>query len=215
MTIHYKGRDMGKLSLPIILAGIGVLIFGILVSSYNGLFSSREEVDQKWAVVETDYQRRADLIPNLVKTVEGVAEFEQETLENVINARSKATSITVDPSNPDDIAAFQAAQGEVSSALGRLLAVVEDYPDLKAVEAFRDLQVQLEGTENRIAVSRKDYTEAVKDYNVRRGRFPTVMVANLFGFDARAQFESDEGADQAPEVEFDFGNDGQAEPATN
>lgn len=181
-----------------------VAAFSLSSCTYNKLVEQEEAVTRSWADVETQYQRRADLIPNLVNTVKGYAAHESETLEAVINARSKATQITIDPTNatPEQIAAFQAAQGEVSQALGRLLAVSENYPDLKANEQFSELQAQLEGTENRIAESRRLYNEAVQTYNVSVRKFPNNIWAMLFGFDKKTPFAADAGAKNAPEVKF-------------
>lgn len=181
------------------------MMIGSLSScNYNSLVEKQQTVDQKWAEVETQYQRRADLIPNLVNVVKGYAEHESQTLENVIAARAKATSITLsaDQLTEENMAKFQKAQGDLSNALKSLLAVTESYPNLKANENFRDLQVQLEGTENRIATARTRYTEAVRDYNVAIKKFPTVIYAGWFGFDAKPQFTAEEGAEKAPTVEF-------------
>lgn len=171
---------------------------------YNNLVNSEEGVSAAWAQVENVYQRRADLIPNLVATVKGYAEHEQNTLESVISARSKATSVTVDPSNltPEAIAEFQKAQGELSSALGRLLAIQENYPDLKANENFKELQAQLEGTENRIATERMKFNEAARNYNIMVRRFPNNIVAGLSHFGTKGYFQAAEGASAAPKVEF-------------
>lgn len=182
-----------------------ILMIGSLSScNYNSLVEKQQTVDQKWAEVETQYQRRADLIPNLVNVVKGYAEHESKTLENVIAARAKATSITLTANQltEENMAKFQKAQGDLSNALKSLLAVSESYPNLKANENFRDLQVQLEGTENRIATARTRYTEAVLDYNVAIKKFPTVIYAGWFGFDAKPQFTAEEGAEKAPTVEF-------------
>lgn len=182
-----------------------IMMIGSLSScNYNSLVEKQQTVDQKWAEVETQYQRRADLIPNLVNVVKGYAEHESQTLENVIAARAKATSITLsaDQLTEENMAKFQKAQGDLSNALKSLLAVSESYPNLKANENFRDLQVQLEGTENRIATARTRYTEAVLDYNVAIKKFPTVIYAGWFGFDAKPQFTAEEGAEKAPTVEF-------------
>ncbi|MCA6078452.1 LemA family protein [Fulvivirga sedimenti] len=175
------------------------------VGAYNGLVSKDEDVEGQWAQVETAYQRRADLIPNLVETVKGYADFEQETLTGVIEARAKATQVTIDPSNltPEAIAQFEQAQQGLSSALSRLLVTVERYPNLKADQQFLNLQAQLEGTENRIAVARNRFNESVRDYNKSVRTFPTVLFAKLTGFDQKGYFESSEGADQAPQVNFD------------
>ncbi len=174
-------------------------------NTYNSLVAAEEQVETSWANVETQYQRRADLIPNLVNTVQGAADFEQETLQSVTEARAKATSINIEPgdlSDPQKIQQFQQAQSQLSGALSRLLAVSENYPELRATEAFRDLQAQLEGTENRITVARRDYNEAVRQYNTQIRQFPTVLVASMAGFDRRAPFEAEEGAEEAPEVQF-------------
>lgn len=182
-----------------------IMMIGSLSScNYNSLVEKQQTVDQKWAEVETQYQRRADLIPNLVNVVKGYAEHESQTLENVIAARAKATSITLsaDQLTEENMAKFQKAQGDLSNALKSLLAVTESYPNLKANENFRDLQVQLESTENRIATARTRYTEAVRDYNVAIKKFPTVIYAGWFGFDAKPQFSAEEGAEKAPTVEF-------------
>ena len=181
-----------------------VVTLGFTSCTYNKLVEQEEVVAQKWADVETQYQRRADLIPNLVSTVKGYAAHESETLEAVVAARSKATQMTIDPATatPEQIAAFQAAQGELSQALGRLLAITENYPDLKANEQFSELQAQLEGTENRIAESRRIYNEAVQTYNVSVRKFPNNIWAMIFGFEKKAMFSAEAGAEKAPEVQF-------------
>ena len=188
----------------IIWIAVVVVIVVWLYSGYNGLVSKDEAVINKWAAVEADYQRRSDLIPNLVAMVKGYAEHESSTLESVTEARGRATSVTLNAEDltEENLRAYQEAQSEVKSALGRLIAVAESYPDLKANENFRDLQVQLEGTENRIAVSRKEFNDAVRSYNVAVRRFPTNILASLFGFERKASFSADEGAEQAPTVEF-------------
>jgi len=172
---------------------------------YNSMVQKDENVSQAWANVESQYQRRSDLIPNLVNTVKGYADFEQETLTQVMEARSKATSIQVDPENldPAQIERFQEAQSQLSGALSRLLVTVERYPDLKANQQFSQLQEQLEGTENRIAVARNNFNDAVRDYNSYVRKFPTNIVAGIFGFDQRGYFESEAGTETAPEVVFD------------
>ena len=182
---------------------LGVLIL-FVISLYNGLVGSRESVNTAWANVEANYQRRADLIPNLVSTVKGVAEFEKSTLTAVMEARSKATSIRVDPNNmtPEKLAEFQQAQNQVGGALSRLLAVAEAYPQLRATESFKELQSQLEGTENRINESRRQFNEAARAYNSSRNTFPRVLVAGLFGFQPRPYFESDKGSEKVPTVKF-------------
>ena len=195
----------GKKNLVWIIIGIVVVVLLLWgVSGYNGMVSMDEGVQGKWANVETQYQRRADLIPNLVSTVKGYASHEETTLENVVKARSEATSVKIDPTNltPEKLAEYQKAQGNVSAALGKLLMVAENYPQLKANENFLELQSQLEGTENRITVARKDFNDAAKDYNVSIRRFPKNILAGLFGFDKKAYFEAESGAEKAPEVKF-------------
>ena len=192
-----------KKSTIITLVVIGlVAIWGI--NGYNSLVSSDEEAQTKWADVETQYQRRADLIPNLVNTVKGYAAHESETLQAVVEARAKATSVSIDPSNmsAEQIANFQKAQDSVSSALSKLLVTVEKYPDLKANENFKELQAQLEGTENRISVARRDYNDASRQYNTSLRSFPKNILASLFGFEKRAYFEAQAGTEQAPSVQF-------------
>lgn len=181
-----------------------VLMLGLSSCNYNSLVEKQQSVDQQWAEVENQYQRRSDLIPNLVATVKGYAQHEEQTFERVTEARAKATSVNISAENLNEetLAKFQAAQNELQSALKSLLAVSEAYPDLKANENFRDLQVQLEGTENRIATARGRFTEAVKDYNTSIKKFPTVIYAGWFGFDAKPQFKAVEGAETAPKVEF-------------
>ena len=179
-----------------------VALWGI--SSYNGLVGMDENVSNKWANVETQYQRRSDLIPNLVNTVKGYAKHESQTLEAVIAARSQATQVKIDPSNctPQQLAAYQKAQGDVTTALGKLLAITENYPDLKANQNFLELQSQLEGTENRINVARKDFNDSAKEYNTSLRRFPRNIIASMFGFEKRNYFEAEAGAEKAPKVEF-------------
>jgi len=191
-------------------SGLGVLIVVALaliawgVSIYNGLVKEQENVEKAWGNVENVYQRRADLIPNLVETVRGYAKHEQETLEGVIEARANATSIKIDPSNmtPEDLQKYQAAQGDVTNALSRLIAVSEAYPDLKANQNFLELQNQLEGSENRIAVERNKFNEAAQTYNTKRRTFPTSIIASIFGFGDKPYFQAQEGADKAPKVDF-------------
>ena len=195
-----------KKSYVIIIAIVVVIvgIFGWATSTYNGMVTVEEEATTAFAKVQSAYQRRADLIPNLVETVKGYATHEQETLEGVVAARSKATQVTLDPEKmtPQKMKEFQEAQGELSSALGRLIAIQENYPDLKANENFRDLQVQLEGTENRINTERNNYNEAVQKYNVKIRRFPNSMFAGMFGFEKMQKFEAETGAEKAPQVKF-------------
>ena len=174
------------------------------ISAYNGMVGMDEGIQGKWADVETQYQRRSDLIPNLVNTVKGYAAHEKETLAAVVQARSEATSVKIDPTNmtAEQMAQYQQAQNGVSSALGKLLVVVEKYPDLKANQNFLELQAQLEGTENRITVARRNFNEAAKEYNTAIRRFPKNILAGMFGFEKKAYFEAEQGAEKAPQVEF-------------
>jgi LemA protein len=181
---------------------ISVVVWGTRV--YNGMVTMNEGVTSQWGNVETQYQRRSDLIPNFVNTVKGAANFEQTTLTQVIEARAKATSVTIDPTKltPESMQQFQQAQGQVSSALGRLMVVMEKYPELKATQNFRDLQIELEGTENRISVERRKFNEVAQTYNTYIKRFPQNFIANMSGFQAKPYFEATEGAEKAPEVKF-------------
>ena len=181
-----------------------VIFGGFACNGYNGLVKLDENVNLMWKKVESDYQRRLDLIPNLVNTVKGAANFEKETLTGIVEARAKATSVQISSDNltPEKLAEFQRAQAGVSSSLGRLLAVAENYPDLKATQNFQDLQKQLEGTENRIKVSRNDFNEAVQQYNVSVRRFPNNIIAGIFSFRVKEGFKADEGAEKVPEVKF-------------
>ena len=184
---------------------LATIIAALLSScSYNSMVEADENINAQWAKVENQYQRRADLVPNLVNTVKGYAAHESETLEAVIAARSKATQITVDPANltEENLQKYQEAQGELSSALGKLLAITENYPDLKANQNFLELQAQLEGTENRSATERSRYTDAVNAYNKKIRKFPALITAKIFGFDAKPQFKAEASATQAPTVEF-------------
>lgn len=189
------------------LLGLVIAVLGsFIVGGYNRLVTSSASVDTAWAQVQTQYQRRADLIPNLVNTVQGAANFEKSTLTDVINARANATKVTVDlskaPTDPEALKRFQQAQDTLSGSLGRLLAVSENYPELKANTNFRDLQAQLEGTENRIAVARGDFNKAAQGYNIGVKSFPTVLYAGLLGFSPKAFFTSAAGAENAPTVSF-------------
>ena len=188
---------------------IGVIVVLVLIavwaiSAYNGMVGVEEEATTALANVQSTYQRRADLIPNLVETVKGYAGHEKETLEGVVSARSKATSINLDDESltPEKMKRFQSAQGELSTALGRLIAIQENYPELKANENFRDLQVQLEGTENRINEALNKYNAAVQQYNLKIRRFPNSILSGLFGFEKMQKFEAETGAEKAPQVKF-------------
>lgn len=183
---------------------VAVVILGYGFMTYNGFVGKEEAVQTAWSNVETQYQRRADLIPNLVNTVKGYAAHETQTFSAVTEARAKATSInlSVDELTPETLAQYQAAQADIRSALGRLIAVAEQYPELKANQNFQELQAQLEGTENRIAVVRKDFNAATQDYNVTIRRFPAKLIAALCGFDVKPYFEAAEGAESAPVVQF-------------
>jgi LemA protein len=199
--------NKGCLLKVIIAAVIGIVLLGMVlwgVKVYNKMVSLQEGVTSQWGNVETQYQRRADLIPNFVNTVKGAAAFEQETLTKVIEARSKATQVTIDPTNmtAENLQQFQAAQGELSSALSRLMVVVEQYPELRATQNFRDLQVELEGTENRISVERRKFNEVALAFNTYIKTFPQNFFAGIFRFTAKPYFESMEGADKAPQVQF-------------
>lgn len=188
--------------LLLVLLGVVAILGIVWWYSYNSLVSLSENVNNAWANVESQYQRRADLVDNLVNTVKGAADFEKSTLQAVTDARARATSIQVDPNKltPEKLQEFQQAQGALSTAIGRLLAVAENYPQLRAVEAFRDLQAQLEGTENRINEARRQFNEAARNYNAGKKKFPR----NLFaaGYEDRAYFEADKGAEKAPKVQF-------------
>ncbi len=188
----------------IVLGVIALALFGWVKNSYNGLVQDQESVETAWAQVENVYQRRADLIPNLVETVKGYAKHEQETLEGVIEARANATKVTIDPTNmtPEDLKKYQEAQGDVTNALSRLIAVSESYPDLKANQNFLELQNQLEGTENRISVERNKFNEVAREYNTKRRTFPTNIIAGIFNFGEKPYFQAQEGADKAPKVDF-------------
>lgn len=193
-------KNINRISLIL----LAVLLPFLSGCGYNRLVEQDESINQQWAQVENAYQRRADLIPNLVNTVKGYADFEQKTLTDVIEARSKATGINVnaDELTPESIQNFQAAQDQLSGALSRLMVVVERYPDLKANQNFLELQAQLEGTENRIAFERKKFNDAVGVYNTSVRRFPRIIIAKIFGFDKKGYFEAEKGAEKAPEVKF-------------
>jgi len=196
---------MSTKNITLIVIGALILILGWTgCNGYNGLILQDENVNNAWNKVQSDYQRRADLIPSLVNTVKGEANFEQETLTKVIEARASATQMKIDPKDltPERLQQFQAAQGQLSQALGRLLVVTENYPNLRANEAFRGLQAQLEGTENRIKTARNDFNDAVKDYNVKVRRFPMNIFAGMLGFRPKEGFKAEAGSEKAPEVKF-------------
>lgn len=198
-------NKLGKWTIPAVLVGVVLLLAMVLGGVYNGLVASRESVNKASGDLQSAYQRRSDLIPNLVNVVKGSAGFEQSTLTDVVEARSKATSVQLpDNATPEQIKAFQDAQGELSGALSRLLVTVEAYPDIKSTQAFLSLQDQLEGTENRINIARNDFNNVVRPYNQKVQTFPTNLVAGMFGFKVTPYFEADDGADKAPTV--DFGN---------
>jgi len=194
---------MKNLSLFIVI-GLILLLGGCGCSGYNNMISLDQNVKKVWGNVQSEYQRRSDLVPNLVNTVKGVADFEKSTLTEVTNARARATQMTIDPANltPENIAKFQAAQGQLSGALSRLLVSMEKYPELKATQNFSDLQTQLEGTENRIKTARNDYNAAVQDYNTSVKKFPNNLLAGMFGFSEKGYFAADAGAEKAPSVDF-------------
>lgn len=181
-----------------------IISFFWVISGYNTLVSSQENVNSQWANVESQYQRRSDLIPNLVATVKGYATHESSTLEGVVSARAKATQVTIDPAKltPEKLQEYQAAQGQVSSALGKLLMITENYPDLKANQNFLELQTQLEGTENRISVERTRFNETAQNYNKSIRSFPTNILASMFNFEKKPYFEAEKGSEKAPEVKF-------------
>jgi len=178
------------------------LVFGI--SSYNGLVKADQEVKKVWGNVETQYQRRTDLYSGVIKTIEGSANFEKTTLKEVLQARASATQIKVDINDPATLAKYQAAQGQLQSSFGRLMAVAEAYPDLKTTKAFQDFQTQIEGTENRIGVARKDYNKAVEDYNLTVKVFPKNILANIFGYKEKGYYQAAAGSENAPDIKFDI-----------
>ncbi len=197
-------KSISGLLILVIIVVVLLLVISWGVGIYNKIVPMNEKVATEWSNVETQYQRRADLIPNFVNTVKGAAAFERETLTRVIEARAKATQVTVDPSDitPEQLQEFQAAQSEVSSALQRLMVVVERYPELKATQNFRDLQVELEGTENRISIARNNFNDAAREYNTFIKKFPNNLIASVTKFDNRPYFEAQEGTEVAPKVEF-------------
>lgn len=197
----------GSIILIVVIAAIAFFVISMVVwgtRTYNNMVTMQESVTSTWGNVETQYQRRSDLIPNFVSTVKGAANFEQTTLTQVIEARAKATSVTIDPTKmtAENLQQFQQAQGQVSSALGRLMVVMEQYPELKATQNFRDLQVELEGTENRISVARQKFNDVAKVYNTYIRRFPTKIIAGMYDFEAKPYFDAAEGSEKAPVVTF-------------
>ncbi len=193
----------------IVVVAFVLILGGCGCNGYNKMVNLDENVKNKWNNVQSDYQRRADLIPNLVSTVKGAANFEQTTLTQVIEARAKATSVNINAENltPEKVQEFQQAQGQLGGALNKLLVVAEQYPQLQATQSFRDLQAQLEGTENRIKVSRNDFNTSVQEYNSTARRFPNNIFAGMFGFKVKQGFTADAGSERAPQVNFDFNKD--------
>lgn len=198
------GMAKSKWFVPAIVVGVILLLVALLSGSYNGLITSRENVKRSLGDLQSAYQRRSDLIPNLVNTVKGSSSFEQQTLTDVVNARAKATGITIDPANtsPEQLKAYVDAQNGVTGSLSKLLAVVESYPDIKSTQGYQELRVQLEGTENRINVARTDYNKVAQEYNTKIQRFPTNILAGIFGFKDYAYFEASAGAETVPTVNF-------------
>jgi LemA protein len=192
-----------NLTLIVILAVV-LLLGGCGCSSYNGLVQVDQSVKNSWSNVETNYQRRTDLYSSVIKTIEGSANFEKSTLKEVIEARAKATSVQVNISDPESLAKYQAAQGQLQSAFGRLMAVAEAYPDIKTTKSFQDFQTQIEGTENRINVARQDFNKTVNDYNLKVKTFPNNIFAGFFHFSEKPYYKADPGSDKAPDVKFDI-----------
>ncbi len=195
--------NSSRITLFVIL-GLVLILFFWGCNGYNGLISADQGVKKVWSNVETNYQRRTDLYSSVIKTIEGSAKFEKSTLKEVLEARSKATQIKVDINDPASLEAYQKAQASLQGSFSRLMAVAESYPDLKTTAAFRDFQTQIEGTENRINVARQDYNKAIEDYNLRVKRFPSVILARLFGYNEKPYYKADEGAEKAPDIEFDI-----------
>lgn len=193
----------GKITL-IVIAALFVLVGFWGCNGYNGLVSADQGVKKVWSNVETNYQRRTDLYSSVIKTIEGSSNFEKSTLKEVLEARSKATQIKVDINDPASLEAYQKAQANLQGSFSRLMAVAENYPNLKTTDAFRDFQTQIEGTENRINVARQDYNKAIEDYNLRVKRFPGVILARLFGYADKPYYKADEGSEKAPEIKFDI-----------
>lgn len=193
-----------KRPVVLILLGILVLLFFFGCNSYNGLVTADQQVKKVWSNVETNYQRRTDLYSSIIKTIEGSANFEKGTLKEVIEARSKATSINVDINDPASLEAYQKAQANLQGSFSKLLAVVENYPDLKTTQAFRDFQTQIEGTENRINIARQDYNKSVEDYNLKVKRFPNNIFAGMFGYKEKPFYKADAGSEKAPDINFNI-----------
>jgi LemA protein len=188
----------------LIIGGLVLILFVWGCGGYNGLVKGDQNVKKVWGNVETNYQRRTDLYNSVIKTIEGSANFEKSTLREVLDARAKATSINVDINDPASLDKYQQAQGDLRSAFGRLLAVVENYPDLKTTKSFQDFQTQIEGTENRINVARQDYNKAVETYNLKVKRFPNNLLAGMFGYSEKAYYKADPGTDKAPDINFNI-----------
>ncbi len=195
-----KTKNLGL----IVVVAVILVLGGCGCSSYNGLVKGDQSVKNSWSNVETNYQRRTDLYNSVIKTIEGSANFEKGTLKEVIEARAKATSVTVDINDPATLEKYQAAQGQLQSAFGRLMAVAEAYPDLKTTKAFQDFQTQIEGTENRINIARQDYNTAVNGYNLQVKTFPNTIFAGIFGFHEKAYYKADPGSDKAPDINFNI-----------
>jgi LemA protein len=188
----------------IVIAALVLLLGGCGCNGYNGLVKADQGIKKVWADVETQYQRRSDLYSAVIKTIEGSANFEKTTLKEVLQARASATQVKVDINDPATLAKYQAAQGQLQSAFGRLMAVAEAYPDLKTTKAFQDFQAQIEGTENRIGIARKDYNKAVEDYNLTVKVFPKNILANIFGYKEKGYYQASAGSENAPDVKFDI-----------
>ncbi len=188
----------------LIIGGLVLILFAWGCNGYNGLVKGDQNVKKVWSNVETNYQRRTDLYSSVIKTIEGSANFEKSTLKDVLDARSRATSVNVDINDPASLEKYQQAQGSLQSAFGRLLAVVENYPDLKTTKAFQDFQTQIEGTENRINVARQDYNKSVEDYNLKVKRFPNNLLAGIFSFKEKAYYKADPGSEKNPDIKFDI-----------
>ena len=188
----------------LIIGGLVLILFAWGCNGYNGLVKGDQNVKKVWSNVETNYQRRTDLYNSVIKTIEGSANFEKSTLKDVLDARARATSVNVDINDPASLEKYQQAQGSLQSAFGRLLAVVENYPDLKTTKAFQDFQTQIEGTENRINVARQDYNKSVEDYNLKVKRFPNNLLAGIFSFKEKAYYKADPGSEKSPEIKFDI-----------